>query len=73
MSDTIYRLLGPHHNRLVTVIDAERLLPGQVSTKTGAELQAAGWLVYVGPAKAPLGWVEPESDPALRPRPLKAS
>lgn len=73
MSDTVYRLLGPNHNRLVTVIDTQKHLPGQVSTAAAKNLKDCGWRPYAGTAQTKAGWVIPGTDPALRPRALKAN
>lgn len=72
MSDTVYRLLGPSHNRLLTVVDAAHTYPlkatGQISAAAAEFLMKHGWTPYRGPAKAKAGWVVPGTDPNLRPR-----
>lgn len=70
MSDTVFRIIGPHSNRLLTVIDAEKLLPGQVSRRTGRILMAHGWFVYQGPGKDDHGWLVAGSDPNRHPKAL---
>lgn len=69
--DTVYRLLGPSHNRLVTVLDAEKHQPGQVSHKVAEALKVAGWQEYKGTATTKAGWVVKDTDPALHPHVLK--
>jgi hypothetical protein len=70
---TVYRLLGVHHNRLVTVIDSDKHTSDQISPATAEILKAHGWTRYAGPARTERGWVIPGTDPNLRPRPLKVS
>jgi hypothetical protein len=68
------RLLGPFHNRLL-LIDGLRLpsgglAPGHVDGETAGSLLVAGWTYYDGPADARAGWVVPDTDENLTPRPL---
>jgi hypothetical protein len=73
MTGTVYRLLGPSHNRLVTVTeDPERRL-GQIDETTSQLLQRHGWTRYAGTAKTRAGWVVPGTDPDLRPRKVQVS
>jgi hypothetical protein len=73
MTDTVYRLLGPHHNRLVTVIESPQRHLGQISPKSADELKKQGWRPYAGTAQTKAGWITPGSDTNLRPRPLRVS
>lgn len=68
MSDTVYRLLGPHNNRLVTVHPHPIKGMGQIDQKTGELLKAQGWKRYAGSAQTEDGWIIPGSDPNLTPR-----
>lgn len=69
MSDTVYRLIGEHHNRLITVHPHPIRGMAQVDYATAKLLQEkGGWKRYAGPAQAEDGWIIPGSDPALKPR-----
>lgn len=68
MTGTVYRLLGPNHNRLVTVIDDPDRKLGQIDERTSVQLQRQGWTRYSGTAQAKGGWVDPLTDRKLRPR-----
>lgn len=73
MADTIYRLLGPNHNRLVTVVDDPKEHLGQISPQVAVNLRKHGWRPYAGSARAERGWVIAGTDEHIRPRALKAS
>jgi hypothetical protein len=68
MSDEVYRLIGPHHNRMITVHPSPVRGMAQVSQATGELLKKQGWKRYGGPAQAEDGWVIPGTDPKLLPR-----
>lgn len=68
MSDTVYRLIGPNHNRLITVHPSPVKGMAQISHETAEKLKAAGWKRYAGTAEAEDGWIKPGSDPNLKPR-----
>lgn len=73
MTSTVYRLLGPNHNRLVTVTeDPERRL-GQIDHTTAETLVKQGWTRYAGTAQTKAGWVVPGSDQTLRQRRVQIS
>lgn len=67
---TVYRILGPSHNRLLTVVDGIFPLKatGQIDVKVAECLMRHGWTHYQGPAKAKAGWIIAGTDPALTPR-----
>lgn len=71
MSQPGFRILGPHHNRLLIVPTVPRAEtpppPGIVTRATADQLIACGWAPYDGPATARRGWVVPGTDPTLRP------
>jgi hypothetical protein len=64
------RILGPNHNRLLTVEEPKlgKQRSGTASAATAIDLLAIGWTEYKGPATAKGGWVQPGTDPTLRPR-----
>lgn len=68
MSDTVYRLIGPNNNRLITVHPSPVRGMAQVSHETGELLKKQGWKRYAGTAQAEDGWIIPGTDPTLKPR-----
>lgn len=68
MSELIFRIIGPHHNRLLLVMKSERLLPGQVHATVAKQLMQHGWRPYTGPGRARNGWLIPGTDPNHLPK-----
>lgn len=66
MSDTVYRLIGPARNRLVTVHPSARQGMGQVTHDTAEQLKKLGWTKYAGTAQEDNGWLKPGTDPELK-------
>lgn len=63
-----YRLLGPQHNRLLTVHPSPVRELGQISHETAEELKKVGWVKYGGNAQDDNGWIIPDTDPLLKSR-----
>lgn len=69
MSPNVYRLIGPHHNRLVTVHPDAKKGMGQITHETAELLkEKAGWTRYTGTAEADEGWIIEGTDPKLKHR-----
>lgn len=73
MTGTVYRLLGPYHNRLVTVTEDPARHLGQIDEATSQQLQRHGWTRYAGSAQTKAGWVVADTDRNLRPRRVQIS
>jgi hypothetical protein len=65
----VYRIIGPHNNRLLTVHPSATHGMGQVDHATAELLKTkGGWKRYIGSAQEDNGWIVPGSDPALKSR-----
>jgi hypothetical protein len=63
MAEKPFRLIGPNNNRLLTALDVEARLRGQVSHEVAKQLLLkAGWRRYSGPGRDDDGWYVPGSD-----------
>ena len=66
---SVYRLLGPHNNRLITVHPHPIKGMGQVDEAAAILLEEkGGWTRYKGTAQQEDGWIIPDTDPALKNR-----
>lgn len=63
-----FRLVGPNMNRILTALDVEGLMRGQVSHATADQLLKAGWKRYSGPALENDGWYVLGTDDRLTPK-----
>lgn len=66
MSDTVYRLIGPSRNRLVTVHPSATQGMGQITHEVAEQLKKLGWTRYQGTAQEDNGWLKPGTDPELK-------